>query len=221
MVKLEYANKEERLNFEKVFCTENTKTWINKAWDLRNSSEALYQIHLTQIHAQFNNDTEAILKNTPLSHSTNIQRMLWAYSFENLFKVLIILKLKDENNITEVPIEDIKSHDLQQLAKKTKFNLSDDESFYLGIITKASIWAGRYPMPFSQHHIPKSRAPINSREDLIQRSKQQFDKFRKGKIKRVVEENDILYTGITLREIELYKTLFDKLLTRYNKFLER
>lgn len=220
MVKLEYENKEEVLSFEKIFCANFTKTWINKAWDLRNSSEAIHQVNLTQTEALFDDTKEAILKEIPLCHSTNIQRMLWAYSFENLFKVLIILKLKDEENITEVPTEDLKSHDLQQLAKKAKFNLSNDESFYLGVITKASIWAGRYPMPFNQHHVAKSRASMGSREELLQRSRQQFEKFRKGKIKRVVEESDILHTGISSFEIELYKILFDKLLKRYNNYEE-
>ena len=83
MVKLEYADKEEQLNFEKVFCATKTITWINKAWDLRNSSEALYQIQLTQIMEIFN-DGKAILKEFSVLHSSSIQRMLWGYSFENL-----------------------------------------------------------------------------------------------------------------------------------------
>ena len=221
MVKLEYEDKQEVLNFEKVFCANFTKTWINKAWDLRNSSEVLYQVNLTQTKALFDDEKKAILKDIPLSHTTNTQRMLWGYSFENLFKVLIILKLKAESNITEVPILEIKSHELGQLAKRANVTLSKDESFYLGILEKATIWAGRYPMSFTKHDIPKSRASMNSREELLERSKQQFDKLQKGKIKRVVEESDILSTGINSGEIELYKILFDKLLKKYNKYLER
>jgi len=217
LVNLEYEDKNEVLNFEKVFCADFTKTWLNKAWDLRNSTEALYQVQLTQRNAMFDNSKEAILKDIPLVHSDNIQRMLWGYSFENLIKILIILKLKNSDNIVEVPIEEIKSHDLQQLAKKANIQLSDDESFYLGILTKATVWAGRYPMSFNQHYIPKTRASMNTREELNQRSKQQFDKLIKGKIKRVVEESDILNTGISSYEIELYKLLFKKLLKKYDK----
>ena len=220
MVNLEYEDKNDVLNFEKVFCNNFTKTWLNKAWDLRNSSEVLYQVQLTQTEAIFDNNKEAILKDIPLHHSTNIQRLLWGYSFENLIKVLIILKLKNNDNIVEVPIEEIKSHDLQQLAKKANIQLSDDESFYLGILTKATVWAGRYPMSFNQHYIPKSRASMSTREELKERSKQQFDKLLKGKIKRIEEESDILNTGITSDEIELYKILFDKLLKKYNKYEE-
>ncbi len=212
MVNLEYEDKNDVLNFEKVFCNEFTKTWLNKAWDLRNSSEVLFQVQLTQTKSE-----EAILKEIPLHHSTNIQRMLWGYSFENLLKVLIILKLKNSDNTVEVPIEEIKSHNLQQLAQKANIKLLNDESFYLGILTKATVWAGRYPMSFNQHYIPKSRASMNTREELKERSKQQFDKLIKGKIKRIPEEGDILNTGISSDEVELYKILFDKLLKRYDK----
>lgn len=218
MAKIEYENKEEVFNFEKKFCVEFTKTWVNKAWNLRNSSEAIYEIDACQTQVLFDKTKEPILKEIPLCNSSNIQRMLWAYSFENLFKVLIILKLKNEENITEVPINDLKDHDLQQLAKKTNFILSNDESFYLGILTKTSIWAGRYPIPFKQHYLAKSRAPMSSREELTERSKQQFNRFLKGKINRVIDENDVLNTGIGTDEIKLYRILFEKLIKKYEQF---
>ena len=42
MINLKFKDKNEVFDFEKIFCNKFTKAWINKAWDLRNSSEVLY-----------------------------------------------------------------------------------------------------------------------------------------------------------------------------------
>ena len=137
--------------------------------------------------------------------------MLWGYSFENLFKAKIICDLKNSMIIKEVPLSEIKSHNLLLLASKAKITLSDDEKFYLRILEKCAVWAGRYPIPIKESQLPQTRKPMKNREELIDRSKKQFDLLLKGKIKRVIEENDVMHSGVGTLELKLYEDLFERI----------
>ena len=168
---MEYENKSERWQFEKEFCTENDEVWFHEAINLMYSAKVLngYSWNLSDELLTKKNFNQKY----PAFWTPRIERMLWGYSFENLFKAKIIRDLKKSECIKEVPLSEIKSHDLLLLASKAKITLSDDEKFYLRILEKCAVWAGRYPIPTKESQLPQTRKPMKTREELIERSRKQ------------------------------------------------
>jgi hypothetical protein len=142
--------------------------------------------------------------------------MLWAYGFECLFKGFILKNIKetqdDVKNITPEVMEEIKSHDLINLAEKAKINLNEPEEFYLKILTICSIWAGRYPLPSKSHQMYEEREGLPSHEALNERMSVLLEKRLKGEIPRIETQSDILHSGIGNEEMNIYKKLKGKLL---------
>lgn len=205
---MEYEEKSERWAFENYICVEKPVLWINEAINLRYSAVVLNEYSWSVHRAIF--DKEPPLLDLPAFWTPRIERMLWGYAFENLFKAIIILILKNQSGIKEVPFAEIKSHDLIQLAKKANIILSADEKFYLQIAQKCAVWAGRYPLPAKLHDLPQTRKAMKSREALIERSMKQHELFLQGKIKRLEAENDTLHSGVGTLEFRIYVDLFER-----------
>jgi hypothetical protein len=169
---MEYENKSDRWEFENYFCVEKTEIWLHEAINLMYSAKVLNDY-------TWNLSSELIDKKNfdqkyPAFWTPRIERMLWGYSFENLFKAKIICDLKINKGIREVPFSEIKSHNLLLLAKKAKIALSEPECFYLKILEKCVVWAGKYPIPSKENQLPQSRKPMKTREALLERSKKQL-----------------------------------------------
>lgn len=148
-----------------------------------------------------------------------VQRMLWAYGFENLFKgILIIDKKRDNSSLKQVPLDEIKSHDLIDLANKANIKLTNDGKFYLGILTKCSIWAGRYPLPINSDQMYQTRASMKSHQDLFDRYEKMWQKYIKGEIPRMESERDVMFSSMSQKEYNYYSDLNEEEVCLFNKF---
>lgn len=212
---MEYKDKQDSWDFENFICVDRPELWVHEANNLKNSALVLNDFTDKRLKDLF--DKKSPISNLPVFWSPRVERMLWGYAFENMFKGIIIVNLKNKDKIKEVPFSEIKSHDLIQLASKANMTLSDDEKFYIGICQKCSIWAGRYPIPTKKHGLPQSRKPMNSREELLERSRKQIQLLMEGKIKRIVTESDVMHSGVGAIELEKYTKIYDKALKMFNK----
>jgi len=190
----------ENWEFEKKFCVEKYEIWKHEAFNLKSSAQIITRVTYDDI-----NDEAPDHYITHGFFSPRVERMLWGFAFENLFKGKIIKDLKEQDGITELPFKKITSHNLIELAEKAKISLSDDEIFYLGIAQKCAIWAGRYPIPIKKEHLAKRRKPLKSSLNLLKRIKKKIMKRQ-----RVVEEHDIMHQAIWGKEEKIYSDLFDR-----------
>lgn len=199
--------------FEEMICFERPELWILEAHYLFHSAEVLFEFEEAR-----SMDKEKSLENVfskdvtdRVSFNYRTQRMLWAYGFENLFKNRIIKDFKVKNpttkKITETLKKEINDHDLIILAEKAGVILTEEDTFYLKILTKCSIWAGRYPLPLKPMHMPEEREGVKSRGELWARSIKLRQDFVNGRIPRIETESDILQTRLGPKEINLYRNL--------------
>lgn len=208
---MDYEDKDAMFDFEKSFCLDNLRVWWNEALNLFYSAEVLYEFEDLKDKDIF----EKMEMLSPLFSSglTNkyyfnhrVQRMLWAYGFENLLKMIILRNVKNENSdITDIPFQKIKSHSLICLSQVAKFDLSEPETFYFGVLEKCSVWAGRYPLPVKSDQMYESRKALSSSEALLERSKQTWERYFKGEISRIESESDVMHSGISSGEYTVYK----------------
>lgn len=165
---------------EQFIYTEYLEFWVGEAYNLADSAIILYDKSIESALERFAPKIGKIPVKQVSSHG--VQRMLWGYAFENLFKALIIRKLKKEKNIKKLLLEDIMGHDLIKLASKAKVKLAEEQKLYLNVCSECSTWAGRYPIPRNANQLLKSRKTIKSR-----------------------------YAKVSGTEIDIYKKLFIRL----------
>ena len=150
----------------------------------------------------------------------SVQRMLWAYGFENLLKLIILASYKISNpEATEIPFGEITSHSLYSLAQRANVTLTEPEVFYSGVLVKCSVWAGRYPLPIKQDQMYEQREPLPTGEALLERSKIMHEKYMNGEIPRIFSESDVLHSGIGGEEHTVYDSLKNKLFDFSDKLL--
>lgn len=222
-----YSNKEDDLDFEKYICFEKPELWLNEANNLFYSAEVLYEFESYRQQSMFGGKNQLDILFTKdlcerFAFNYRNQRMLWAYGFENVFKGIILMEIADgDRSISRVPTKRIKSHNLTYLAKQASIISENDDTFYLGILEKCSLWAGRYPLPVKSQHMYEKRAPMNSQAELFERSKKICEDYVNGKIKRTECESDVLHSSIGQFEIEYYKELKMKSITIFKNAIEK
>lgn len=220
--------KTDLFNFEITFNLQNLRTWWVEAVNLFYSAEVLYEfenLKTRDVFEQEKNKELASLFSPDIVDRAffnyRVQRMLWAYAFENIFKLLILARIKQETpDIQTVPFDRIKSHSLITLARYAKIELTEPETFYLGILEKCAVWAGRYPLPLNSEQMYDSRPPLPSREALLQRSKEIREKFYRGEIPRTFTESDVIHSGLGDYEYSLYQDLKKRILEASEKFFD-
>ncbi len=218
-----YENKEDTFSFEKYICYEKPELWRNEAYNLFSSAQVLLEfsnLKTSELFSGADNLSELfsfdIVKRGYWHY--RIIRMLWGYGFENILKGIIVLNYKREHpDVKEVPINEIKSHNLAMLFKKAGFELEEEQTFYIGIAEKCSVWSGRYPLPVSSKQMYEKRKPMSSREELNKRSIELHDKFLEGEIPRTFCESDVLHNGIGFEENEVVKELIIMTLNRFKE----
>lgn len=215
-------NKDNAFAFEKYICLKHPELWKNEAFNLFSSAQVL--LEFSELH-----NSDIFLKKDYCDlFSSNVTqkifwhykviRMLWGYGFENLLKGIYLIEFKKVNpDIKEVPINDIKSHNLKHLFKNISFKLSEKEEFYIWITEKCSIWMGRYPMPVEKNQMYEQRQGLPSREALLERSKKMHEQYFKWEIPRIFCESDILHSGIGGEEIEVIEELKTKCFDKFSK----
>lgn len=224
---MKYEDKQDRFNFEAAFSFENLRTWWVEAINLFYSAEVLYEFESLKTKDVFekekNKELAALFSPNIVNlafFNYRVQRMLFAYGFENLLKLLILANIKTKNpNIKSVPLGKIKSHSLITLASIAEFDLSEPETFYFGVWEKCAVWAGRYPLPMKSEQIYTAREALPSREALIERSKEMWEKYINGQIPRMFAESDILHSGLSAEEYEIYKQIKNRLLEEVKNYI--
>ncbi len=200
-----FEDKNNQWEFEKKFCVDKYEVWKHEAFNLKSSAEIITNVTYDEL-----ND---IVPQKYITHgffSSRVERMLWGFAFENLFKGKIIKELKEKEEITEVPLKKIKSHNLINLAEKAKVVLDNDEIFYLEVAQTCALWAGRYPLPIMKEHMPTSRKPLSTSKKLLKRMSKLIRKVHENKKERLVEVNDVIHTDMWGKEREIYSKLFDR-----------
>ena len=176
----------QEFELEKLICNEHLIVWVAEAYNLADSAEILY---VESIKSAMEKLSPKLVKApVKLVWSHNVQRMLWGYAFENLFKAFIIKNAKKNEGTRKVPLEKIKHHDLLKLASDSKIKLSEDEKLYLKVCEKCVLWAGRYPLPSKAHHLLRFRRTMKSRS-----------------------EKEVMYSRVSNMEFDVYKNLFRRL----------
>jgi len=211
-----YENKENNFDFEKYICYEKPEIWRNEAYNLFSSAQVLLEFSNQKMKEIFSNSNKLLeLFSFDIVKKGNwhyrIIRMLWGYGFENILKGIIIINYKKNHpDVKEVPINEIKSHNLKSLFKRAGFNLDEKFDFYIGVIEKCSVWSGRYPLPIDSKQMYELRKPMRSSEELNKRSIELHEKFLKGEIPRTFCESDVLHGGVSVEEYDIIKELINK-----------
>jgi len=222
---MKYQDKEISFDFEKQFCLDNLQVWKDEAHNLFYSAEVLHHFdQIKTVHVFDPNESFSAMFPPSLTDRAyfnyRTQRMLWAYGFENLLKLIILANYKiNHPDTTNIPFNKIKSHSLHSLAKKADIKLSEPETFYCGILEKCSIWAGRYPLPIRKEQMYEQRKPLSNKDALQERANALWEKFLKKEIPRTISEEDVLYSGINNIEYKIYHSLKLRLIDQSNRLL--
>lgn len=198
-------------NFEATYCLK-PRAWISHAINLRYSAEALFLYDADLISRLFETKEEQLL---PAFFSPNVERMLMGFSLENLLKALILM---NPTNARRAFAKEGKlswglaSHDLSKLAAVAHVALSDKEEHLLDVLSTCATWAGRYPLPMNEYQLPRMRKGAPDRATLSRRRQKECERAWKAGKRLLQPKRDQLHTNIGGQDIDLYRTLFDRLL---------
>jgi hypothetical protein len=149
-------------------------SWLRRAGHLRDAAEVILEHELPaeisysqareiaeeEVAAKIrggDNFATADIKATAPNYPPG--QLLYAYAIENVLKGLIVFKRPDL--IKEDRLDgELKSHDLNELAKKAKVAVEQEERPVLEALSQLSIWAGRYPVALNPA-TPACRTPTH------------------------------------------------------------
>jgi len=218
-------DKQKTFAFEKSFCLVRSEIWLHEAQNLFYSADVLGEFEsLKQTYLSDQNDHLAEIFPFDLTNRSffnwRVQRMLWAYGFENLFKCVIVTQYRKAHaDADEVPFSEIKSHNLVWLAKKAGFELQEPQEFYLGVLQKCALWAGRYPLPVKRDHMYDQRKALPTREALLARSREAIERHMRGEIPRTFTESDVLHSQMGGEELAVCRGLREVAIGRARSIL--
>ncbi|NGX15592.1 hypothetical protein [Wenzhouxiangella sp. XN24] len=220
-------DKERTFAFEKSFCLLRSEVWLHEAQNLFYSADVLGDFEgLKQSHLFRQNDHFAELFPFDLTNHAffnwRVQRMLWAYGFENLFKFMIVAQYREAHpDAVEVPFSEIKSHNLAGLAKKVGFDLEEPQEFYLGVLQKCALWAGRYPLPIKKKDMYDQREALPTQEALLERSREAIERHQRDEIPRTFTESDVLHSQMGDEELRICRGLREEAFVRARSILKK
>lgn len=198
-------------NFEATYCLK-PHVWISHAINLRYSAEALVLYDADLIRRLFETKEKQLL---PAFFSPNVERMLMGFSLENLLKALILMNptnarraFTKEGNLSW----GLASHNLCKLAEAADVALSEEEELLLNVLSTCATWAGRYPLPMNEHELPRMRKGAPDRATLSRRRQKERERAWKAGKQLLRPIRDQLHTNIGGQDIDIYRTLFDRLL---------
>lgn len=91
-------------------------------------------------------------------------QLLYAFALENVFKGMMVANDPTLANETKLNSE-LKSHELDGLAAKAGFALSNEEQLLLRTLSEIAIWAGRYPV--ASRLVDHTSPPMSDPHDLL------------------------------------------------------
>jgi hypothetical protein len=123
--------------------------WLRSAGRLRDAAEVILKQELpaevSYSQALEIADEEAVADIKAIAPNYPPAQLLYAYAIENVLKGLMVFKRPDLIQEHELHGE-LKTHDLNELAKKAKVTVEQRERPVLKALTNLSTWAGRYPI---------------------------------------------------------------------------
>jgi len=126
----------------------DAKLWLRMADDLIAAANIL-EAEVVKYWSEIQFENGKLVKISNRKYVQGAYSLLVAYALENYFKALLIHRnmgsLKGKL-LTKLPPY-LSSHNLCQLASKSKFKHDLIEQDLLSRLSRSSIWAGRYPIP--------------------------------------------------------------------------
>ncbi|HCO94314.1 MAG TPA: hypothetical protein DIU00_10235 [Phycisphaerales bacterium] len=126
----------------------DTKLWLRMADDLIAAANIL-EIEVVKYWSEIQFENNRIVKISNRKYVQGAYSLLIAYALENYFKALLIhrnIESLKGKLLTKLP-KYLSSHNLCQLASKSKFKHDLSEEDLLSRLSRSSIWAARYPIP--------------------------------------------------------------------------
>jgi hypothetical protein len=120
-------------------------TWLINSLSLKRAANIIFNQCLEDFEAKISSDPTDSKNEWPL---TSIYMLLSGFALENLLKGIYIGR--NPTFVMEGKLKKWSSksgHELLDLAEKTKFELSEDETNLLERLTEFVVWAGKYPIP--------------------------------------------------------------------------
>ena len=138
--------------YKSIFKAKNLdkNIWLDKAKDLLDAASLLEKEVLKvwdAMRKSYNNGSRGKLRTGYFA----TYYMLLAYAIENILKAKIVsikcLEFKEKIDDSGRLPEELKSHDLYDLAKRLDISLNLKEESYLKRLSRSAVWTGRYPAP--------------------------------------------------------------------------
>lgn len=196
--------------FEKYLATK-PKVWLNEAFNLRYSAEALFLYDEKVRKCIF---TDKIPPPLPSFFSSRVERLLMGFSVENLLKAIL---LQNPEKLNKAFGKDGNlswgkdGHNLLILFDEANIPLSKTEKRFIEVWQTCAIWAGRYPLPKNENALPRQRVGLPSSEAVGKRRQKTVEKaIQEGDELLGAELNDLLHGGVGDLEHTLYQSLFDR-----------
>ena len=145
----------------------DTKLWLMMADDLIAAANIL-EVEVVKYWSEIQIENNRIVKISNRKYVQGAYSLLIAYALENYFKALLIhrniesLKGKLLNKLPKY----LSSHNLCQLASKSKFKLTLLEEDILSRLSRSSIWAARYPIPVGPNALNSMHILSNGKAHL-------------------------------------------------------
>jgi len=198
--------------FEK-FLASQPDVWLVEANSLRHSAEALMLYDHEVTTALFEKKEQPRL---PAFFSARVERMLMGFALENAVKALL---LQDPSELKSAFAREgnlswgKNGHNLLILFERTSVKLSQKEAFYVKAWQMCATWAGRYPIPLNENHLPGQRRGAPSLEASVKRASRRIEKaLEEGDSLMGQELCDLLHSGVGAQEKAIFDGIFDRCL---------
>jgi hypothetical protein len=153
------------INFSNLLT--DKKLWIKMADDLIAAANIL-EVEVVKYWSEINVENNRIVSTSNRKYVQGAFSLLIAYALENYFKALIIHQERKslKNKILSKLPKYLSSHDLCQLASKSKYKIDLSEEELLFRLSRSSIWAARYPVPVEPNRLTAMKMLSNGKAHL-------------------------------------------------------
>jgi len=145
----------------------DAKLWLGMADDLTAAANIL-EVEVVKYWSEIQFENGKITKISNRKYVQGAYSLLVAYALENYFKALLIhrnIESLKGKLLTKLP-EYLSSHNLCQLASKSKFKHDLLEEDLLSRLSRSSIWAARYPIPVESNALNAMHILSNGKAHL-------------------------------------------------------
>ncbi|MBW7990978.1 MAG: hypothetical protein FVQ84_13310 [Planctomycetes bacterium] len=145
----------------------DTKLWLSMADDLIAAANIL-EVEVVKYWSEICVENNQIVSTSNRKYVQGAFSLLIAYALENYFKALLIHQERKslKNKLLSKLPKYLSSHNLYQLAFKSRFKIDLSEEELLSRLSRSSIWAARYPIPVGPNALTAMQILSNGRAHL-------------------------------------------------------